>query len=77
MTTPDFKAYLEKPDHCPWCQSKALKGKVKSFQGDQLRYEVGCLTCERVWVEWRTSKWGWLEAFTLTSVFDPETDETH
>ncbi len=67
MTTPDFKAYLESPNHCPWCQSKSIQGGARNFDSNYASLDVSCEDCGQVWQD----------IYTLTGVFDPETGETH
>ncbi len=68
--TPDFKAYLEKPNHCPWCKCEEtliIKGISFDYVGDFGTIPIKCPDCRKTWVKY----------YTFSAVSDPETGETH
>ncbi len=68
MTTPDFAAYLDSPNHCPYCgEHDNIMGGETNFDGNYATLEVECAGCEKTWSD----------LYTLSGVFDPETGETH
>ncbi len=67
MTTPDFKAYLEKPNHCPWCLSENITGTGHDHEDTYIFAGLQCENCGKLWSD----------VYILTAVYDPETGETH
>lgn len=65
--TPDFKAYLESPNHCPWCGSDNIEAGASDFDANYGSLDVSCHTCGK----------DWQDIYTLTGVYDPKTEETH
>ena len=43
--------YLDKPGHCPNCDSNQVSGKSVEIENDMARQEVDCLECGAGWTD--------------------------
>jgi hypothetical protein len=51
LTKADKKAYVNKPNHCPYCESDDIHAGDHDFEDEFCMVYVTCLDCHKIWTD--------------------------